>query len=151
MKIRTDFVTNSSSSSFIVGFTSESNIGRELLDCPDVYYKMLFRDVMEAEMLTAEDVEAKSREELRWECEYELEQIMHRKGMNWDEAWKYSFSDEAKPEIEKMLDNKVAKIKREMNGKNVFVEVEYSDHDSSEMEHEIMPYLNATVARFSHH
>ena len=49
MKIRKGFVTNSSSSSFILGFTSEENIKKEL-EAEDLkeYFDEVLEDVMRA-------------------------------------------------------------------------------------------------------
>ena len=53
MKIRKGFVTNSSSSSFILGFTSEENIKKEL-EAEDLkeYFDEVLEDVMRATKLT---------------------------------------------------------------------------------------------------
>ena len=57
MKIRKGFVTNSSSSSFILGFTSEENIKKEL-EAEDLkeYFDEVLEDVMRATKLTKDEV-----------------------------------------------------------------------------------------------
>ena len=58
MKIRKGFVTNSSSSSFILGFKSEESIKEELQkeNLEEEYFEEILRDVMEAAKLDREDV-----------------------------------------------------------------------------------------------
>ena len=72
MKVRSDFVTNSSSSSFILGFTNEDNIKNELIDgfCDWEmrYYPMVFDDVKNAKRLTKDEVIAMFYEELEWDA-----------------------------------------------------------------------------------
>ena len=78
MKIRKGFVTNSSSSSFILGFTSEENIKKEL-EAEDLkeYFDEVLEDVMRATKLTKDEVlEGYSKEiyyGTLWDLEYRLD------------------------------------------------------------------------------
>ena len=57
MKIRKGFVTNSSSSSFILGFTSEEDIKKELeAENLKEYFDEVLEDVMRDTKLTKDEV-----------------------------------------------------------------------------------------------
>jgi hypothetical protein len=156
MKIRSDYVTNSSSSSFILGFTSEENIYDELIsgfpEWAENYLGIVCRDVQSEKHLNKDEVIAKAREELRWSAEYDVENKYRRKnGCSYREAWDYLKTDEGKSEVEAEIERYVDNIIKDMDGKSVFIEVEYDDHCNGELEHEIMPEVKSTVVRFSHH
>ena len=77
MKIRSDFVTNSSSSSFILGFTSENRIKDELLkDSMSILVEhIVLDDVLKAEKFGKEKVEKIIREELSYVARYRWLQL----------------------------------------------------------------------------
>lgn len=157
MKIRSDFVTNSSSSSFILGFTSEDNIKDELLErsMSMLVENIVLNDVLEAEKFGKEKVEKIIREELSYIARYRVMDKYEMQGYDFDFVHNYIKSVEGKKEIDKYVQDIVDKTMKKIKEDNlsVFVEVEYSDDwtDEQILERDIMPYLKSTVIDFSHH
>ena len=156
MKIRTDYVTNSSSSSFILGFTSEENIDDELISgfpkWAESYLGTVCRDVHSEKHLNKDEVIAKAKEEFQWDARWIVRDRYERTHRClYSEAWDYVETDEGMSEVESEIKRYVDNIIKDMDGKSVFVEVEYDDHCNSELEHDIMPKVKSTIVRFSHH
>lgn len=124
MKIRYGFVTNSSSSSFILGFSS--------------------KETMRAE-LAAEDLTTEQFTDLIKECE-DAEGLNLNNVLNMiasEERFWVGYDGQSCEEFE-----------TKAQGKNYFVSVTYSDNDGSfysEMEHDVVPELKCCLRRDSYH
>ena len=153
MKTRCDFVTNSSSSSFILAFENEDSIKTELAnENTDGHLETIYKDVMAAERYSKEKILEEYRDDIyyktKWQVEEYFERTMH---MSYKEVRELENSEMFKSMVEKELQSKIDILSKKMEGNSVFVMVEYDDHCNSELEHHIMPYLNCCMERISHH
>ena len=154
MKIRNDFVTNSSSSSFVLGFKSKRSVEKTIekekekmmsdiwLGINDRDYDMLINDCKEKGMKIDEVLK-----EIKWEFDERAKfEDDKRHGFNYDANYEYD-PEFIKNEIEKYTED--FKRKAKDDGLNYFVYVEYAD-DETMLDYSLRkrPF---TVEWFSHH
>lgn len=156
MKIRTDYVTNSSSSSFILGFKDKDTIREEILSgFPGWAMNRVGRvidDVNNAEKFDKDEAINRVREGLQWTVRWDIEELYRRRtGCSYADSMDYVETTEGRAEIEKRLDNMINNLRKDMEDKTIFVEVEYDDHCNADLEHDIMPKAECTIKRISHH
>ena len=152
MKIRKGFVTNSSSSSFILGFTSEENIKKEL-EAEDLkeYFDEVLEDVMRATKLTKDEVLKGYSKEIYYDTLWDLE---YRLDVPYDKKFEIRETKEFQNKLNKAITDRVSELEEDMKGYSVFVEIDYSDNDGfmySNLEHHIAPNMNCCLAVISHH
>lgn len=152
MKIRKGFVTNSSSSSFILGFTSEENIKKEL-EAEDLkeYFDEVLEDVMRATKLTKDEVLEGYSKEIYYDTLWELED---RLDVPYDKKFEIRETKEFQEKLNKAITDRVSELEEDMKGYSVFVEINYSDNDGlmySTLEHHVAPNMNCCLAAISHH
>ena len=156
LKVRKGFVTNSSSSSFILGFKDEDSIARTLAeDNVYDYFSTIYQDCLDAEKMDLETMLNNYKEEIEGDIHWGIIWTYEDKHgrLPWDEIREFEKTDEYKERYEKKLNECIDSLRKESEGKSVFVEVEYEDHDciGSQLEHEIVPNLNCCLRRISHH
>lgn len=159
MKIRNDYVTNSSSSSFIVGFKSENDIDSQLKEsmvkCDSIYrYDDVLRDIKN-HRITKEYALEIFKDEVQWDVEFYLEDSYEDKLGGYTSFEKWIKKKENKKEFDDAVKSKVDELykrfKEKIDDCEYLAEVEYDDHTDGDLEHMIMPYLDCTIKRFSHH
>lgn len=152
MKIRKGFVTNSSSSSFILGFTSEENIKKELeAENLKEYFDEVLRDVTRGIRLTKNEILEEYSEEIYYDTLWKLE---NRLDVPYGKRFEIRKTKEFQDELNKAITDRMSELEEDMQGYSVFVEINYSDNDGlmySTLEHHVVPDMNCCLAAISHH
>lgn len=154
MKIRKGFVTNSSSSSFILGFTSEENIKKEL-EAEDLkeYFDEVLKDVtgVGAIKLTKDEVLEGYAEEIYYQTRWDVENSLH---VPYSKKFEMRETQEFQKKLNKAIADRTSELEQAMEGYSVFVEISYSDNDGfrySNLEHYVVPNMKCCLAVIDHH
>lgn len=156
MKIRTDYVTNSSSSSFIVGFKDENSIEEQLRN--EIYavgrFDTILNDVKRNRISKAEALHI-FRDEMYFDAEWTLQNEYERKVIGYQNFYDWLKDHRNREEFYQKVNDRLdvwfEEFKQKLDGLDYFALVEYEDHSNGDLEHEIMPRLECTIQRFSHH
>lgn len=147
MKIRKGFVTNSSSSSFILNFKSNHTIKQELLDdMKDLTYLQLLANIIED---SGTKISKKKAREMisRWlTSDLQFRKFMRSHDLS---SFDHTLTDKEVEQVERETEALMAQI--EDGSYTVAIEIGDDDEAGSELEHNIVPHLAHTVAMHSNH
>ena len=151
MKIRTDYVTNSSSSSFVLGFNKYEDIADSMKnELPSYWRDDIIQDVIsdvESGITSKEDAIKFYKDHI------DTYFIRFNGKVGWELSKEERESQEYKTFIQQIIDGRSKEFAESLNEYEVISIVEYEDCTDlgSKLEHDVMPCLGCTIQRISHH
>lgn len=149
MKYRSDFVTNSSSSSFVIAFKDEEDKRAQkewMVKYHPEYVNQVFSDI-ERHIMDYDTALVYYEEHAHWIARFEI--LYGAENRYRDYEWRKSKACEKMIEKrEKEILNEFKKMAKEHN---IFAVVSYSDDINSELEHHIMPFVPFVIETINNH
>lgn len=164
MKIRNGFVTNSSSSSFVLAYNDneyktsiENQIKEKYNNEKGLEYISCLFDLLDNSnnITNLNELENDLYKELFWDCKYELEKELEEQnnGMDYIEIHKFLKTSNGKKMIDKKVLKKIEQIFKSCENYNTIKKIRIMDdyEPYSSLEHRIVSSLNECKIRISHH
>ena len=156
MKVRKGFVTNSSSSSFILGFKDQEEID-DLLNkvAIDHHYVQLYEDIINVPKHSLNTILDRYKKEINYSESWSLrEKLKLERNLTYEEVFRMKDTKEFHDLLESAIQEKVNILAESLKNKTIIVELEYGDGGYGQdgvLEHYIVPNLKCCFARISHH
>ena len=153
MKVRLDYVTNSSSSSFILGFANEAAIRKTLeMEQLGKYFGRIYNDCLTATKMNLSEMiecyKSKTKSNTRYFVNTEI------LDNNLEKYFRMKENGELDKLCNVVIDKRIEKMKEDAENDTVFVMVRYCDNNSLEdgyLEHHVIPSMNCCLATIDHH